>query len=652
MAPGVAGFLSTAWPSRERELRAHRASWNREGAVDVVCVKIMRGEPISRADERLIRSALRAESQWARRLIVGMCACSLYLRKGDPRRATLALARCADGYRGLESLRKRLKVADKPEPITDFEDYCRRTLAAFEPPLAAGPSPVASIIKLASQFPNRQRSRHRETIDALDALITAGRDVAAPDLEERVVRQLARMLHARVLMHWDGNKYVHLEPQQIHTLSTWTLVRIRRTETVKARRIRPRPEFWRPEQRRPAGILTLPIGAGVACLARKHAFTAKEARAVRVVLSLLAKRTGAPVHQPSAATQPPMQSRMKGLIGNSKPWRRVLDQVWRVAPKDCSVLIRGETGTGKELIARALHFNSSRAGGPFVALNCAALNPETHLAELFGHVRGAFTGAIKARRGLVRQAHRGTLFLDELGDMPTATQVALLRVLQERKVRAVGSVRDMAVDIRVIAATNRDLAEKVEEGEFRMDLFHRLAVMELELPPLRERLDDVPALADHFMRRLGGTKRLHMDAVSALGAHTWPGNVRELDNVVQAAVLLADGDVVHADVIRNILAGRKRARAAPEPRLAPRAAAILKKLAEAWWSAPALARELGVSTRTVNRELARLLDEGLVERFGEARASRYRDAAAVGRDSDPRNSLLTSFPQFVGDCGI
>ena len=226
--------------------------------------------------------------------------------------------------------------------------------------------------------------------------------------------------------------------------------------------------------------------------------------------------------------------------------RRVLDLASRVAPSEATVLITGESGTGKERLARFLHARSRRAAGPFLAVNCGAL-PETLLeSELFGHVRGAFTGAAAGRKGLFEAASGGTLFLDEIGETTPAVQVRLLRALQERTVRPVGASRDVAVDVRVVAATNRDLDALVADGRFRADLYYRLRVVPLHVPPLRERREDILPLARTFIARTCAANRcgpcaLTAEVLDVLQAYTWPGNVRELENAIERAVVLAEG---------------------------------------------------------------------------------------------------------------
>jgi formate hydrogenlyase transcriptional activator len=246
------------------------------------------------------------------------------------------------------------------------------------------------------------------------------------------------------------------------------------------------------------------------------------------------------------------------IVGGSAAMRAVLDRVEQVGPTDATVLITGETGTGKELIARAIHRRSRRAKGPFVKVNCAAI-PETLLAsELFGHERGAFTGAIERRRGRFEQAHGGTIFLDEIGELPPAMQVTILRVLQEREFERLGGVQTVHVDVRIVTATNRDLAADVQSGRFRSDLYYRLNVFPVHVPPLRERPDDVAplvaAFASKYGERMGRTvARVDARALRALTAYHWPGNVRELENVIERAVILSRGGTLRID--RDALPG-------------------------------------------------------------------------------------------------
>ena len=241
--------------------------------------------------------------------------------------------------------------------------------------------------------------------------------------------------------------------------------------------------------------------------------------------------------------------RFENLVGSGPGMRRVFEMIEKVAETDLTVLVRGESGTGKERVAQALHQRSPRRGRPFVAVNCAAISRELVESELFGHEKGAFTGADARRIGRFEAADGGTIFLDEIGDMAPETQAKVLRVLEERSLERVGSTKPLAVDVRVIAATHRDLEAEVKRGHFREDLYYRLKVVEISVPPLRERREDVPALASRFLsqlaERLGREpRRLDAGALAALAGYAWPGNVRELRNVVEQAAVLAPGEMI------------------------------------------------------------------------------------------------------------
>ena len=244
-----------------------------------------------------------------------------------------------------------------------------------------------------------------------------------------------------------------------------------------------------------------------------------------------------------------VRNEFRGIVGSSRALRGVLDQVRIVAPTDSTVLIEGETGTGKEVIANAIHKTSNRRNQPFIKLNCAAIPSGLLESELFGHEKGAFTGAVMQKLGRFEAANGGTLFLDEVGDIPLDLQAKLLRVLQEQEFERLGSTFTRRVDVRVIAATNQDLAMRVSEKQFRMDLYYRLNVFPISLPPLRLRPDDIPMLVAHFVHKYGPRmskliSKVSKDAMAALVRHPWPGNVRELQNVVERAVILTEGEVL------------------------------------------------------------------------------------------------------------
>jgi formate hydrogenlyase transcriptional activator len=245
------------------------------------------------------------------------------------------------------------------------------------------------------------------------------------------------------------------------------------------------------------------------------------------------------------------QRRFEQVIGSSPALESVLEQVERVAPTGSTVLLQGETGTGKELIARAIHNISSRCGRPYIKLNCAAIPFDLLESEFFGHEKGAFTGAIAQKIGRFEMADKGTLFLDEVGDIPLALQSKLLRVLQEQEFERLGGTRTHQVDVRLVAATNRNLADLVKRNEFRSDLYYRLNVFPIALPPLRARRDDIPALVTHFVelygRRMGRQiEHVPPETMSAFGSYEWPGNIRELQNFIERSVILSDGNVLRS----------------------------------------------------------------------------------------------------------
>jgi two-component system NtrC family response regulator len=261
------------------------------------------------------------------------------------------------------------------------------------------------------------------------------------------------------------------------------------------------------------------------------------------LLDLLARMLPATTTPPATAPAP---DDAEQIVGGSAAMRTVQKAIGMLADSDTTVLITGETGTGKEVVARALHRHGRRAARPFVAVNCAAIPAELLESQLFGHARGAFTGAVADRIGSFREAHTGTIFLDEIGDMSLALQAKLLRVLQERTVTPVGG-KSVAVDVRILAATHRDLAQAVREEKFREDLFYRLGVVPVALPPLRDRLADILPLAEHFLALAGGGKRLSAEAAARLLAHPWPGNVRELRNAIERVAVLARHAVLSAE---------------------------------------------------------------------------------------------------------
>ena len=292
---------------------------------------------------------------------------------------------------------------------------------------------------------------------------------------------------------------------------------------------------------------------------------------------------------------------VEGVVGESAAMRALCERLRRIAPTPATVLLTGESGTGKEVAARALHGMSSRAGGPFVPLNCAAIAAELIESELFGHVRGAYTGAQQSREGLFYYARGGTLFLDEVSELPLPAQAKLLRVLEERRIRPVGSEQEIPVDVRVVAATNRDLRAEVAAHRFRPDLYYRLQVVELNLPPLRERVEDIPALLEHFIGLLApylGVPRLVPDArtLARMAAYDWPGNVRELKNLVERSLILGWFDLgPEPDSVAGVATGEGSLEAVEKRH-------ILAVLAGCDGNKSEAARRLGISRKTLDRK--------------------------------------------------
>ena len=307
------------------------------------------------------------------------------------------------------------------------------------------------------------------------------------------------------------------------------------------------------------------------------------------------------------------------IVGESPRMQGVYAVMNKVAQGDANVCIEGENGTGKELIAHALHASGARRDRPFVTLDCAAIPEGLMESQIFGHVRGAFTGAVATRPGVFALAHTGTLFLDEIGEMPLHLQAKLLRVIQTREFTMVGGTQPRRVDVRVITATNRDLRRAMREGRFREDLYYRIAVVHIDLPPLHERAEDVPLLVAHFLREKAAVHRksvrgLTSQAIEALVAYRWPGNVRQLENWIEQAVVLADGDLIGLEHFPGLH---------EQPRPAPLAAMparrlrlremekqyILETLEQTRWNRAQAARLLGISVRGLQYKLQRYLGE-------------------------------------------
>ncbi|HEU4827623.1 MAG TPA: sigma-54 dependent transcriptional regulator [Gemmatimonadales bacterium] len=311
-------------------------------------------------------------------------------------------------------------------------------------------------------------------------------------------------------------------------------------------------------------------------------------------------------------------------IGKSKRFTELLRLAEHIAPTDSTVLIQGESGTGKEVVARYLHNLSSRAEGPFMSINCGALPENLLESELFGHVKGSFTGAVRDKQGLFAAARGGTFFLDEVGEMPPSLQVKLLRVLQEREVIPVGATESIPVDVRIIAATNRDLEEEIRRGNFRSDLFYRLNVIALDLPPLRERRDDLLLLIESFLNQLGSEsesapKALSSEALDAVMVYDWPGNVRELENALEHAVVLSRGNIIDAGALPVRITTRRK-----EPLVAERsyrnpALEVIERAYIMWvlqaegGNKTRAAEVLGIDPSTLYRKLSRYEEQQVAE---------------------------------------
>jgi len=308
---------------------------------------------------------------------------------------------------------------------------------------------------------------------------------------------------------------------------------------------------------------------------------------------------------------------MEHIIGKSRPMKDLVDMLAMVAPSEATVLITGASGTGKELIAKSIHHNSGRKDKPLVVVNCAALTETLLESELFGHEKGAYTGADKRREGRFMQADKGTIFLDEIGETSAAMQAKLLRVIQEREIQRVGGEETLDVDVRILAATNRNLEEEVRSGRFREDLFYRLNVVTLRIPPLCERQEDIPLLAQHFMERYARKNRKPVKGISPLAMdmllkHAWPGNVRELENTIERAVILLPGEHITEKELPPTIT-KTYADSCPQPTPSPAAVnrpleeiekeAILATLEDSGGNKSETARRLGINRKTLHKKL-------------------------------------------------
>ncbi len=325
--------------------------------------------------------------------------------------------------------------------------------------------------------------------------------------------------------------------------------------------------------------------------------------------------------------------RFENLVGGSRKMRDVFDMATQVARRDSTVLLTGESGTGKELLAKAIHQNSLRAKRPFVTINCGAI-PETLIeSELFGHRKGSFTGALTDRVGKFEAANEGTVFLDEIGDLTTSLQVRLLRVIQEREIDKIGYPHPVKVNVRILAATNRNLRTLVEDGQFREDLFYRLSVVAIDLPPLRERKDDIPLLVEHFLKKHCGRYQIPLirisdEALQVLAEYNWPGNVRELENVVEHLVVLGKGDLIKSEHLpAQIRQARSRIAAIrlelPEEGISLEEVEkeiLLRALEKHHWHQTRAARYLNISRKTLIYRM---------EKYGLSPPAEHREATAA-----------------------
>ena len=330
------------------------------------------------------------------------------------------------------------------------------------------------------------------------------------------------------------------------------------------------------------------------------------------------------------------------VIGRSKAFLYVLDQAARVAPSSATVLIQGETGTGKEVLAKSIHFNSLRREEPFVTINCAAIPRDLMESELFGHLRGSFTGAVAHKKGKVEIADRGTLFLDEIGDLPLHLQVRLLRLLQEREVEKIGAVHPIKVDVRIIAATNRDLRQLVADGSFRDDLYYRLAVVPIELPPLRDRAEDIPDFVHYFFEAAKQRHRrseliLPPQLVPYFSAYRWPGNVRQLENAIERIVVLASSDRVAVNDLPDFLRPPRRHLDEAPPSSSEglrledvQRDLIAQALRQFNWNQSRAAKYLGITRKTL---LYRVTKYGIEKGEPKHDSSQQNLSAAVGKDT-------------------
>ncbi len=626
--------LSGLWNTRSRGITPQRLEKYRrlpEHAATYSTLILLQANARAATAAHAMHSLLKMETTWATRLYMCLILSRYYIRMGRAREAVRTLAQCVQAYRGLEKFRRSVDVATKPEPIEAFERYCNQALSMMNPPRAPGRDAVIAVARVARAMPPYRRPRRpMRTLRAIESLLAAGDHLDDKERSLRVADELAAVADAYVLYHERHGKVLREVPQVEHTLATTTLRGLSKLPHMSVRSIRPRAEFWRPHQRRPRAVLIVRMENEFLALAKRVRFRTNETRAVAAMARMVqsqGRSQGVGSATPRSTHTRRESTNAFGMIGEATAWQNVMRLVGRLATTDTSVVIQGETGTGKELVARALHLGSGRAQGPFVAVDCGALAGDMMRAELFGHVRGAFTGAHTSRKGLIRSAHRGTLFLDEIGNMPPDMQQTLLRVLQERSVRPVGGAKRFDVDIRLVCATHVELYNAVEAGVFREDLYHRICVVEIDVPPLRARKEDIPRFVEHFLAGVGCAPHVPSTCLSLLCGYEWPGNVRELKNVVCAAGMLSPGKELDYETLKSVMAtrlDRDVSIRAVRADLTRRERDLIALLKRRWMSSAELAQRLGVSPRTMNRDLQHLAERGWIEHIGNTHMRRYR----------------------------
>jgi Nif-specific regulatory protein len=499
-------------------------------------------------------------------------------------------------------------------------------------------------------------ARHECELDVLASVSSLlATHAGQQEMLTRVLHELETKLAMRhgtvMLLSPDGSELV-VEATRSPPAQNWRDLRYRRGEGVTGDvvrtgnpaiipRISQEPRFTNRIHRRQEGVdreasfVCVPIVLGSEVVGTLSAdlppqpadSLQEQARLLRIVASLIAfdvksrrmaqlERASLEAENLRLRSELGQQFRPENIIGNSHAMRPVYERIHQVADTDTTVLIRGESGTGKELVASAIHYSSRRADQPLVKVNCAALSEGLLESELFGHEKGAFTGAVQSRCGRLEQADQGTLFLDEIGDFSPAIQVKLLRVLQEREYQRVGSNQTRRSDVRILTATNRDLEAAVERGAFRHDLYYRINVVPILLPPLRDRRHDILLLADHFVEKYSAkmekkVRRISTPAINMMFAYHWPGNVRELENCIQHAVLLSTDGVIHGHHLPPTLQMPEPASSMTAGSLTARVALLEKDmivdaLKSTRGNVTAAARQLGITARMIRYKIKKL----------------------------------------------